>query len=336
MKQNQELNRRQWLGHAAGAAALLVGASPLGASAAEPWPTKPVKIVVPFNAGGATDTVARVIGEKLSARLGQPVLVDNKGGAAGILGTDAVAKAAPDGYTLVLSLSTSLLINQFLYTKMPYNPQRDLALVSLIAVAPTVLVVNASLPVSNGAELMAYMAKNKGKLSYGSWGVGSQAHLAGAHMSQAQDAEMSHVAYKGEAPMLQDLIGGQIQMAFASALGAKPHIETGKLKAIGVTGEQRMTVLPNVPTLPEQGLKDEVYRTSGWMGMAAPAKTPVDIVQKISAEVRAVCALPDVKERIASMGFMAVGNTPEQFGTFYKREFPVWERLVKQSGAQLD
>ena len=147
---------------------------------------------------------------------------------------------------------------------------------------------------------------------------------------------MSHVAYKGEAPMLQDLIGGQIQLAFASALGAKPHIETGKLKAIGVTGEQRMTVLPNVPTLPEQGLKDEVYRTSGWVGMAAPAKTPVDIVQRISSEVRAVCALPDVKERIASMGFMAVGNTPEQFGTFYKREFPVWERLVKQSGAQLD
>lgn len=250
MKDLNHSTRRQWLGQAGAAGLLLAGALPL--QAAEPWPTKPVKIIVPFNAGGATDTVARLIGEKLSSRLGQPVLIDNRGGAAGILGTDAVAKAAPDGYTLVLSLSTSLLINQFLYTKMPYNAQRDLALVSLIANAPTVLVVNAGLPVSNGAELMAYMAKNKGKLSYGSWGVGSQAHLAGAYMSQAQDADMSHVAYKGEAPMLQDLIGGQIQLAFASALGAKPHIETGKLKAIGVTGEQRMTVLPNVPTLPEQ------------------------------------------------------------------------------------
>ncbi|MDD0817095.1 tripartite tricarboxylate transporter substrate binding protein [Curvibacter sp. HBC28] len=333
----QAPTRRQWLSQASAAALALAGPSAFAQSAsASAWPNKAIKLIVPFNAGGATDISARVIAEKLSTRLGQPVLVDNRGGAAGILGTDAVAKAAPDGYTFVLSLSTSLLINQFLYTKMPYNPQRDLALVSQVADAPTVLVVNANVPVSTGPELMAYISKNKGKLSYGSWGVGSQAHLVGAQISQTLDADMSHVAYKGEAPMLQDLIGGQIQIAIASALGAKPHIDSGKIKALGVTGEQRMTVLPQVPTLPEQGLKDEVFRTTGWVAIAAPAKTPVEVVQRMSAEVRAVCALPEVRERFAAMGFTTVGSTPEQFAAFYKREYPVWERLVKASGAQLD
>ena len=184
---------------------------------AQTYPTKPIQIIVPFPAGGATDTVARLLAEKMGPRLGQTIIVENKGGAAGILGTDTVAKAPADGHTLTVSLSTNLLTNQFLFKKLPYNPQRDLALVSQIAVAPIVLLVHPSVPASTGPELLKYIAANKGKVSYGSWGVGSAGHLSGAHMSKSQNAEMSHVAYKGEAPMITDLIGGQIQMAFASA-----------------------------------------------------------------------------------------------------------------------
>jgi tripartite-type tricarboxylate transporter receptor subunit TctC len=303
---------------------------------AQSFPSKTIQIVVPFPAGGATDTVARLLAEKMATRLGQSVIVDNKGGAAGILGTDTVAKAPPDGHTLSVSLSTNLLINQFLFKKLPYNPQRDLALVSQIALAPIVLLVHPSVPAGTGPELLKYIAANKGKLSYGSWGIGSAGHLSLAFMSQSQDAGMSHVPYKGEAPMMQDLIGGQIQMAFASAQQAKPFVDAGKLKVIGVTGEQRMSVLPNVPTLLEQGLTDDVYRVTGWVAMAAPAATPKAVVQRLADEVRAACEQPDVRAKIASFGFTAVARGPEEFAAAYRKDLPVWERLVKVTGATLD
>ncbi|KQP20614.1 tripartite tricarboxylate transporter substrate binding protein [Pseudorhodoferax sp. Leaf267] len=300
------------------------------------WPTRPIKIIVPFNAGGATDAVARMLADKLTARLGQPVIIDNKGGAGGIIGTDAVAKAAPDGQTFTVSLSTSLLINQFLYTKLPYNPQKDLALVSQLAIAPVTLVVHPSVPASNAAELRKYIQANKGKVSYGSYGIGSYAHLAGAFMSQSLDADMAHVSYKGEAPMVQDLLGGQIQMAFSSAQNTKPHIDAGKLKVIGTTGDKRMAVLPNVPTLAEQGMNDDAYRIVGWVAMAAPAKTPTEIVHRMAKEITAVFEAPDMRERIANLGFDVVAGTPEAFAAAYKKDAPVWEKLVKASGAKLD
>jgi tripartite-type tricarboxylate transporter receptor subunit TctC len=303
---------------------------------AQTYPTKLIKFIVPFPPGGATDTMARLLAEKMGPRLGQTIIVDNKGGAAGILGTDLVAKAPADGHTLTVSLSTNLLTNQFLFKKLPYDPQRDLALVSQIAVAPIVLIVHPSVSASNGPELLKYIAANKGKLSYGSWGIGSAAHLSGAHLSQAQNADMSHVAYKGEAPMITDLISGQIQMAFASALQAKPFVEAGKLKAIGVTGEKRMSVLPDLPTLIEQGLKDDVFRVTGWVAMAAPAATPKAVVQRLADEVRAACELPDVRARIIALGFDPVARGPEEFAAAYKKDLPVWEQLVKQSGATLD
>ena len=325
-------SRRTWLRVAASAAALCS----LATVHAQSYPAKPIKLVVPFPAGGATDVLARVIGEKMAASMGQPVIVDNKPGAAGIIGTDAVAKAAPDGYTIVLSLSNSLLTNQFLYEKLPYDTQRDLALVYQIAAAPLVLVVHPSVPVKTGPELLKYVAANKGKVAYGSYGIGAYPHLAGAHMSLTQHADMNHVAYKGEAPMIQDLIGGQIQMAFASALVAKPHIDAGKLKAIGVSGERRMSTLPDVPTLAEQGLKDEAYRVTGWLAVAAPAKTPKPIVERIAGEVRKATQQPDVQARIAAMGFEIKDSSPEAFAAAYKQERPIWERLIKQSGAKLE
>ena len=326
------ISRRQAL--AAGAAVL---ASPWpGAASAQAYPGKPIRFIVPYGAGGSTDNIARIIGEKLGARLGQPVVVENRLGAGGILGTDAVAKAAPDGYTFAVTLSTSLLINQFLYEKLPYNTLRDLALVSELAAAPVTLVVHPSVTANTGPELMRYIAANRNKLSYGSYGIGSYAHLAGAHMSLAQNAEMAHAAYKGESLMIQDLIGGQIQMAFASAQASKPHIDSGRLKVIGVTGMKRMAVLPKVPTLLEQGLKDEAYQVVGFIGMAAPAKTPHDIVQRIAKEVQSICELPEVAEKISNMGFTVSAGTPEAFLADYKKDLPVWERMVKQSGAKLD
>ena len=303
---------------------------------AQAYPSKPIRMVVPFAAGGATDVLARVVGEKMAAGLGQPVIIDNKPGAAGIIGTDAVAKAPADGYTLVLALSNSLLTNQFLYQKLPYDTQRDLTLVYQIATAPLVLVVHPSVPVKSGPELLKYVAANKGKVAYGSYGVGAYPHLAGAHMSLTQKAEMNHVAYKGESPMLQDLIGGQIQMAFASALVAKPHIEAGKLKAIGVSGERRMATLPDVPTLAEQGLADEAYRVTGWLAIAMPAGTPKPIVQRIAEEVGKATRQPDVQARVAAMGFDLKESSPEAFAAVYKKESPVWERLIKDSGAKLE
>ncbi|MFC5522908.1 Bug family tripartite tricarboxylate transporter substrate binding protein [Polaromonas jejuensis] len=326
------LDRRAWLCAAASVVALCAGT----ATQAQTYPSKPIKMVVPFAAGGATDVLARVIGQKMAASMGQPVIIDNKPGAAGIIGTDAVAKAAPDGHTMVLSLSNSLLTNQFLYEKLPYDPQRDLTLVYQIATAPLVLVVHPSVPVKTAPELLKYVSANKGKLAYGSYGIGAYPHLAGAHMSLTQQADMSHVAYKGEAPMMQDLIGGQIQMAYASALQAKPHIEAGKVKAIGVTGERRMNTLPNVPTLVEQGLKDEAYRVTGWLAIAVPAKTPKPIVDRIAEEVRKATQQADVQQKIAAMGFEIKDSSPEAFAAAYKLERPVWERLIKQSGAKLE
>ena len=317
-------------------AALIAAVGAATLAHAQSYPTRTVRLVVPYNAGGATDNIARMLAERLGARMGQTVIVENKGGAGGIIGTDAVAKAPPDGYTLAVTLSASLLTNQFLYEKLPYNAQRDLALVTRIANAPIVLVVHPSVPANNAAELMQYISNNKKRVSYGSWGIGSYPHLAGAHMSLVQQADMSHIAYKGEAPMLQDLIGGQIQFAYASVPSAKAHIEAGKLKLIGVTGTKRLAVLPNAPTLLEQGLKDEVYSIVGFIGVAAPANTPKAIVQQIAREIQAVCETKDVAERITAMGFSVVADSPDEFATSYKRELPVWERLVKQSGAKLE
>lgn len=307
------------------------------AFAQAPYPNKPIHMVVPFQAGGATDVLARVLGQAMSTQLGQPVVIDNKAGAAGIIGTDAVAKAAPDGYTITLGLSNSLLTNQFLYTKLPYDSQKDLVMVYRIAMAPLVLVVNPAVPAKNAQELVKYIQANKGKLAYGSYGTGAYPHLAGSHMSQTLKADMSHVAYKGEAPMVQDLIGGQIQMAFASALQVKPHVQAGKLRAIGTSGEKRMTTLPQVPTLNEQGLTDEAYRVTGWLAIAAPSGTPKPVVERLSLEVRNALKLPAVRDRITGMGFEVLDNgTPEAFLAAYRQELPIWYRLIKASGVKLD
>ena len=320
----------------AAAAAALAACMATNPACAQAWPAQPIRMVVPFAAGGGTDTLARALGEKMSAAFGQPVLVDNKAGASGNIGTEFVAKAPADGYTTVLGITTSLLTNAFLYKKLPFDPQKDLVLISQVAMGPLVLLVHPAVPVKTAPELLEYVAANKGKLSYGSYGVGSYPHLAGAHMSLTQDAGMIHVAYKGEAPMMQDLIGGQIPMAYATSSQAKQHIETGRVRALGVTGSERMSSLPDVPTLVEQGLTDGVYSLTGWFALAAPAKTPKPVLQRIGTELRAACLNQALKDRILAMGFVPVCSTPEEAAAMYQRERPIYQQLVQQTGVTLD
>ena len=328
---DQPISRRSALG-VLGATLGLAGTG----AYAQAWPAKPITVIVPFPPGGGTDTIARLLAEKMAPKLGQNIIVDNKAGAAGILGTDMVAKAAPDGYTLVLSITTSLLINQFLFKKLPYNPQKDLAMVAQIAEAPIMLVVRSEVPAKNFEELKKYIVANRGKLAYGSWGIGSSAHLSGAALSKALDADMTHIPYKGESQMMQELIGGQIQLTFASGQVAGPFIESGKLRLIGVTGEKRMKAYPNTPTLAEQGLKDGVFRVVGWFAIAAPAATPKAVQQRIADEVHAAVQLPDVKARIEAMGFVPTGRGPDELTAIFKKDAPVWQQAVKDSSATLD
>ncbi len=328
------MHRRVWLSTLA--LTLTVGTTGSTWAQAPNFPSKPIRLVVPFPPGGGTDTIARLLGEKLSQSLKQPVVIENKAGAAGIIGTDMVAKATPDGHTLVLSLSNSLLTNQFLYEKLPYSPERDLVRIYQVGYGPLVLLVNSNVPAKSAMELVNYVKANKGKLSYGSYGNGSYPHLAGSYMSQSLNADMSHIPYKGEAPMMQELMSGQIQMAYVGGLQAKSYLDSGKIRAIGITGERRMSVLPDVPTLAEQGLKDDVYRITGWVGVAAAAATPKPVVDRIAAELRAACQLPDVRNKLSAIGIEIKDSSPEAFEVSYRQEFPVWKRLIAQSGVKLD
>jgi len=302
----------------------------------EAWPGKPIKVIVNFPAGGAADQIARAVTVPLQAALGQPVVVENRGGAGGNIGGEAVAKSPADGYTLLMSSGGMVSVNPHLYPKMPFDPAKDLVSVAAAARVMVFLEARPTLPVNNVQEFMKYLKANPGKLSYGTPGNGSSPHLAAEMLKAQANVFAVHVPYRGAAPAMQDLLGGQIQIAFASALQAKPHIEAGKLKAIGVSGERRMGTLPNVPSLAEQGLNDEAYRVAGWLAFGAPAGTPPAILERIADEVRKATQLPDVAQRIAAMGFDVQNSSPALFSAAIAKERPVWERLIKASGAKLD
>jgi tripartite-type tricarboxylate transporter receptor subunit TctC len=314
------------------AAAALCLASPY--AMADAWPGKPLKLVVPFTAGGSTDTVARIIAEKLTTRLGQPVIVDNKAGAGGAIGSDFVAKAPADGYTMLVGTSSTMAIAPYVYTKLAFNPTRDLAPVALLGTADIMIVVNSQVPVRSVKELVAYAKANPGKLTFASGGNGSISHLLGEYFNSMAQVDMLHVPYKGDAQMVTDLIGGQVNMAFGTAVAFLPHIKSGKVVALAVTNPKRSTTQGQLPTVSEAGVPG--YEAVQWFGIAVPTGTPGAIVQRLNDEIRAILEMPDVRARFADLGFDVVGDRPEEFAAFLRTENAKWKKIAEISGTRLD
>jgi tripartite-type tricarboxylate transporter receptor subunit TctC len=308
---------------------------PLAAQSAEPgYPAKSVRMVVPFAAGaGSNDIMARLIAQKLTDSFGQQVVVDNRPGASGIIGCDIVAKAQADGYT-VLMMSLTFTVLPSLFSKLPYDTVKDLTPVTLVASAPLMLVVNPSLPIKSVAEFIAYAKANPGKLNFGSGGAGATPHLAGEMLKSMAGLQVTHIPYKGGAPALADLIGGQIQFMLENIPGTLPFAKAGKLRALAVTDLKRSPLLPDLPTLDESGLKG--YQIVGWNGLFVPAGTPHAVVNKLHTGVVAALALPDVKERLAVLGADGVGDSPQHFAAFIKADIAKWAKVVKDAGIKVE
>jgi tripartite-type tricarboxylate transporter receptor subunit TctC len=311
------------------AAAALATAALSGAVAAQPFPSKPIRLVVPSVAGGILDTVARTIATKMSEEFGQPIVVDNRPGAGGVIGSDMVAKSAPDGYTIV-KLATSHAINPSVYAKLPYDTLRDFAPISQTVSLTNVLVVHPSVPANNIQELIALAKAKPGTLTYGSAGNGQSNHLSGALLGAIAGIDIMHVPYKGSAAALTDVVAGSISMMFVDVLSAMPHVKTGRLKAIASTGLKRSAAVPDIPTVAEQGVAG--FNGSSWLGLAAPAGTPKDIVAKLSAATARALSAPDVRERFSSQGVEPVGSTPEEYAAFIAAEIPRWAQAAKAGG----
>ena len=303
------------------------------AKAQSDWPAKPVRIVVPFVAGGTTDITARVMAEELTQVFKQTFVVDNKGGAGGNIGATEVARATPDGYTFLMGTPGTQAINQFLYPVMPYDTNKDLVPVSFVVRVPNVLVVNPAMGVKTIPELIAKLRAKPGAYSYGSPGNGSTGHLSTELFKTRAKVFALHIPYRGSGPMLLDLMGGQIQMSFDNLPSAMPHIRSGKLIALGVTGEQRSAQLPDVPTIASilPG-----YSAESWFVLIAPANTPPAIINRLSAEADKILKKPSVIERFKALGADPVGGTPEQLGQFIASEARKWAEVVKVSGAKID
>ncbi len=318
---------------AARCAAALISAAPLAAYS-QAYPSKPVRVVIPFPPGQATDVIGRVVSQKLGDALGKSFVVDNRPGANGIVGIETVVKSPPDGYTLLITASGSLVINPSVYSKLSYEPLKDLTPIALLGLIPLVVVVHPSLPVSNVSQLVALAKAQPGKLSYASSGPGSAQHLAMELFKSRTHMNILHVPYKGSAPAMQDVLSGQVPLMFDTVASSLPMIRDGRLKAIGVGLAKRSAVLPNVPTLDESGVKG--FQVAGWSGFLAPAKTPHAIIQQVNTETLKILTQPDTKERIVSLGMEAANTTPEEFAAFMKSETEKWAQAVKLSGVKLD
>jgi tripartite-type tricarboxylate transporter receptor subunit TctC len=327
-------NRRTF-GLLAAAACLGAGlTSSLPAAAQSAYPSKNITIVVPFPPAGTTDLLARIVGQALSVELGQTVVIENKGGAGGNIGGQLVAKAAPDGYTLLMGTVGTHAINSSLYKKMPFDAIKDFAPLSRVANVPNMLVVNPSQPYKTVAELIAYVKANPGKVSYASSGNGTSIHLSGELFNSMAKIEMQHVPYKGSGPALIDLIGGQTNVMFDNMPSSIQHVRSGKLRAVAVTTAQRSPELPNLPTIAESGLPG--FEATSWFGLLAPAGTPPAVISKLSQAIIKVLGQADVKKRISEQGGEVVSETPEQFAAFIQAETLKWGKVVRDSGASVD
>jgi tripartite-type tricarboxylate transporter receptor subunit TctC len=300
---------------------------------AQPYPSKPVRIIVNFPAGGVADIYARIIGAKVQESWGQPVVVENRTGGGGNIGADAVAKSAPDGYTLNMSAIGPHAVNVSLFSKMPYDPVKDFAAIALVLEAEGLLVVHPTVPASNVAELIAYARANPGKLTFASAGPGTASHLAGELFKTMAKVDMLHIPYKGNVPAITDLLAGQTSLLFATMPTVLPHAKAGKLRAIATLGSERSAATPELPTIGE-ALKG--FEVNNWIGLFAPAGTPPEIVRRWNGEVMRVMQSPDIQARLPVDGARFAPNTPEQFSAFVKSEIAKWAPVVKASGARVD
>jgi len=301
---------------------------------AESYPSKPIRFVVAFPPGGGTDIIARSIAQKLAERLAQQVLVDNRPGAGGNIGTDIVAKSAPDGYTLLMGSAGPLAINASLFATMPFDPVRDLAPVTLAASTPNVLVVHPSLKVTTVKDLIALARAKPGAINFASSGHGTPAHLAGELFGSMAGVKLVHVPYKGAAPALADLLGGQVQIMFSTMPPALPHVRDGKLRALAVTSAKRSPAMPELPTVDEAALPG--FEANTWHGVVLPAGAQAAIVARLNREIVAILHMPDVVERLSNQGAEPVGSTPEEFAAYIKSETVKWAKVVRDSGAKAE
>lgn len=319
-----------------GAAVVLAGVLVVVATgaAAQSYPVKPIRLIVPYPPAGATDILGRIIGQKLGESLGQQVVIENRPGASGVIGADLAAKAAPDGYSLLVGQAANLAINISLMGKLPYDPVKDFAPVTLVAATPNLLVVHPSLPVRSVQDLIALAKAKPGAINYASAGSGSPGHLAAELLKKTAKIDMVHIPYKGAAPALTDVVAGQASLYFTSPISAQPFVKSGRLRMVAVTSAKRSPSLPDVPAVAEAGFPE--FDLTSWWGILAPAGVARDIIERLHGETIRILNLTDVKQRYASLGADAVTNTPEQFAAYIKSEIAKWAKVVKDSGARLD
>jgi len=304
------------------------------AAQSQAYPAKPIRFVVPFTPGGGNDVLARTIGQKLYEAWGQPVIVDNRPGAAGNIGAELVAKAAPDGYTFLIAANSILAINPTLYDKAPFDPVKSFVPVTLIGAVPIVLVVNPSVPASSVNELVALAKSKPDGLSYASSGSGSPQHLSAELFKSMAGVKIVHVPYKGAAPAVTDLLGGQVQMLLGPINSVLPHVKRGRLRALGVATTKRLAYLPDLPTIAEGGVPG--YWSDIWFGLVAPAGTPKEVVDKLNREIAKILVQSDVKEKLVAQGIEPLTSTPEEFATLIKTDLARWAKVIKDSGARAE
>ncbi len=302
--------------------------------AAAQYPSKPIRIVVPFSPGGTTDILARAVGQKLTEAWAQSVLVDNRPGGSGMIGAETVAKAPPDGYTVLMASVAEVAVNQNLYARMTYDPLKDLAPVTLAGFTPLILVIHPSVQARSVNELIALAKAKPGRFTFASPGNGSVQHLSGELLKTVARVDITHVPYKGGAPAVTDLVGGQISMFFGGMPIVMPHVKAGRLRALAVTVTKRSPAAPDVPTMEEAGVPG--FEITNWFGVYVPAGTPKAVIAKLNTEMSRVLNLPDVKQRLAEQGLETVGNSVEQFDAFFKAEILKYAKIIKDSGARAD
>ncbi|HUR90913.1 MAG TPA: tripartite tricarboxylate transporter substrate binding protein [Ramlibacter sp.] len=305
-----------------------------GRAFAQSWPARAIKLVVPFPAGGSTDIVGRIVADKLAVALGQPVVVDNRGGAGGTSGSDVVAKSPADGYSLLVATSSTHAIAPSLYPKLPYDPLRDFTPVSLVGTATILLVTHPSVPVKTVSELIAYAKAHPGQLMFGSTGNGSVSHLTAEYFKSSAGIDMQHIPYKGDSPLSVDLIAGRVQVAFGTAVAFLPYVQQGKLNALAVTDAKPSPIAPNLPTVASSGLPG--FEALQWFGILAPAGTPKEVVVRLNAEIGKILQMPDVVDRLRGLGIAIDGGTSDSFAAFLRAEHAKWGKIVKTSGAKVD